>query len=172
MARIAVLTASDKGSSGTREDSSGAAVRDMSEAAGHTVTASAILPDEREAIAKKLATWCDQGLADVVLTTGGTGLGARDVTPEATRGIGERDVPGIPAALMSAGLAHTPFAALSRGIAVTRGTTLIVNLPGSTRAVREGMEVLLPLLDHISDLLTGSLEHEGPGVARQPRSER
>ncbi|MBI5948042.1 MAG: MogA/MoaB family molybdenum cofactor biosynthesis protein [Chloroflexi bacterium] len=162
MARVAILTASDKGAAGARADLSGDAIERLCRAAGHEVVRRAIVPDDREALARTLAAWCDEGLASVVVTTGGTGLTPRDVTPEATREIAERDVPGIPIALAVAGLRSTPFAALSRGIAVTRGATLVVNLPGSTKAVEEGMAVLLPLFGHVAELLAGPVEHGGP----------
>jgi molybdenum cofactor synthesis domain-containing protein len=162
MARIAILTASDKASAGIRDDLSGAAIARLSAEAGHTVVRHEIVSDDRHDIAARLRDWCDDGIADIVLTTGGTGLTARDVTPEATRDVAERDVPGIPTALALSGLAHTPFAALTRGIAVTRGATLIVNLPGSPRAVEEGMAVLLPLIPHIAELLAGPVDHGNP----------
>ncbi len=158
--RIAILTASDKGAAGERDDVSGETLARGCRAAGHTVVVREIVADSRAAIAGILAAWCDAGLADIVLTTGGTGLTARDVTPEATRDIGERDVPGIPLALALAGLPRTPYAALSRGVAVQRGKTLVINLPGSPKAVSEGLEVLLPLFDHIAELLEGPVEHD------------
>ncbi len=159
MVRIAILTCSDKGSTGAREDTSGdiASVRCL--AAGHEVTARDLLPDDRTLIASRLGAWCDAGIADIVLTTGGTGLSPRDITPEATRDIAERDVPGLPIALALEGLKKTPYAVLSRGVAVTRGSTLIVNLPGNPKAVAEGLDVLLPLFQHIADVLALPVEH-------------
>jgi len=159
MPRIAILTASDKGAAGERADESGATIASLCRAAGHEVVRSEVVPDDRETIAATLAAWCDRGIADIVVTTGGTGLTARDVTPEATREIAERDVPGIPLALALEGLKKTRFAALSRGVAVTRAQTLVVNLPGSPKAVSEGMDVLLPLFGHIAELLAGPIEH-------------
>lgn len=159
MARVAILTASDKGSAGLREDRSGDAIEERCLAEGHEVTRRGIVPDERAVIAETLAGWCDESIADVIFTTGGTGLTPRDVTPEATRDIAERDVPGLPIGLTMEGLKHTPYAQLSRGIAVTRGTTLIVNLPGSTGGVKDGLTVMIPLLDHIAELLPGPHEH-------------
>jgi len=159
MVRVAVLTCSDKGSAGLRADASGDIAEARLVAAGHTLAARAVVSDDREAIAAVLRTWCDSAAADVVITTGGTGLAPRDVTPEATRAVAERDVPGIPVALALEGLKKTPFAVLSRGIAVTRGRTLIVNLPGNPKAVDEGLDVLLPLLSHIGAVLSGPLEH-------------
>jgi molybdenum cofactor synthesis domain-containing protein len=159
VARIAILTTSYKGAAGERQDASGDLIAQRCRESGHEITDRALVPDERSAIAAILAEWCDGNRADIVLTTGGTGLTARDVTPEATRSIAERDVPGIPIALAIAGLQKTPYAALTRGIAVTRGATLIINLPGSPKAVAEGLDVLLPLFPHITDLLTGPVEH-------------
>ncbi len=163
MARLGILTASDKGSRGEREDASGALIAIRCAAEGHEIVRQAILPDDRTTIATALRIWCDARTIDVLITTGGTGLTARDVTPEATREVAERDVPGIPLALAVAGLQKTPYAALTRGIAAVRGTTLIINLPGSPNAVGEGLDVLLPLLGHIAVLLAGPEEHEaGP----------
>ena len=162
VARIAILTASDRAAAGDRVDESGATIARLAEAAGHSVTARATVSDERPVIAARLREWADGAAADIIVTTGGTGLTARDVTPEATRDVAERDVPGIVQALIANGLQHTPYAALTRGLAVTRGATLIVNLPGSPRAAAQGMEVLLPLLSHIADLLAGPVEHERP----------
>lgn len=166
MARIAILSASDKGAAGERADTSGDTIARRIAAAGHDLTRREIVPDDRSTLAARLALWADEGIADVILTTGGTGLTPRDVTPEATRDIAKRDVPAIPIALAVAGLQKTPFAALSRGIAVTRGKTLIVNLPGSPKAVDEGLDVLLPLFPHIADLLAGPLEHD-PSAASE-----
>ena len=159
MARVAILTASDKGAAGEREDRSGQVIDDGVRGAGHQVVRREVVADDRATISSRLADWCDHGLADIVITTGGTGLTLRDVTPEATRDIAERDVPGIPIALLLSGLEKTPYAALTRGIAVTRGSTLIVNLPGSPKAVAEGLDVLLPLIPHIAELLGGPVDH-------------
>ncbi|GMV85138.1 MAG: molybdenum cofactor biosynthesis protein [Dehalococcoidia bacterium] len=159
MARVAILTASDKGAAGEREDISGQTIARMLLEAGHEVVRHDIVADDRALIAEHLRVWADMEICDVILTTGGTGLTPRDQTPEATRDIAERDVPGIPVALIQNGLRHTPYAALTRGVAVTRGRTLIVNLPGSPKAVAQGMDVLLPLLGHVAELLEGPLEH-------------
>lgn len=160
MARVAILTASDKGAAGQREDVSGQTIAEMLTGAGHEVVRHEVVADERGLIAEHLRQWADAELCDVILTTGGTGLTPRDQTPEATRDIAEREVPGITIALIQNGLQHTPYAALTRGVAVTRGRTLIVNLPGSPKAVAQGMDVLLPLLGHVAELLAGPLEHE------------
>lgn len=159
MVRVAVLTLSDKAAAGAREDTSGALIVTRCRDAGHRVVCQEVIADEGELISATLVDWCSAGLADVILTTGGTGLTPRDVTPEATRAIAERDVPGIPLALALNGLGKTPYAALTRGIAVTRGSTLIINLPGSPKAVGEGLDVLMPLLPHIAELLAGPVEH-------------
>lgn len=175
MARIGILTASDKGAAGEREDHSGDVIADRCAAAGHVIAQRTIVADDRAAIAAILRQWCDAGLADVIITTGGTGLTPRDVTPEATRDIAEREVPALPIALALSGLAQTPYAALSRGVAVTRGRTLVVNLPGSPRAVADGLEVLLPLIPHIAELLAGPHEHapakQSETGTRMPESE-
>lgn len=164
MARVAILTASDKASAGQRTDESGELVARMVHEAGHDVMRRDIVPDNRALIAEHLRVWADDELCDVIITTGGTGLTERDVTPEATRDVAEREVAGIATALVVNGLAHTPYAALTRGLAVTRGKCLIVNLPGNPKAVAQGMDVLLPLISHAAELLAGPVEH-GPGTA-------
>ncbi len=164
MARVAILTASDKASVGERTDESGEMAVRMVRDAGHDVMRRDIVPDNRALIAEHLRVWADDDLCDVIITTGGTGLTERDVTPEATRDVAEREVPGIAIALVVNGLAHTPYAALTRGLAVTRAKCLIVNLPGNPKAVAQGMDVLLPLISHVAELLTGPVEH-GPGTA-------
>jgi len=160
VARIAVLTASDKAASGERTDESGEIIAAALREAGHDVVEQAVVRDEQWEIAGKLRAWADSGAIDAIITTGGTGLTERDVTPEATREVGERDVPGIAYALIANGLKYTPYAGLTRGVAVTRGATLIVNLPGNPKAAAQGMDVLLPLLTHVAELLTGPVEHE------------
>ncbi|MBI2766019.1 MAG: MogA/MoaB family molybdenum cofactor biosynthesis protein [Chloroflexi bacterium] len=161
MVRVAILTASDKGAAGERQDASGDLAERRLREGGHTVAARAIVADDREAIAAQLRAWADGTVAEVVITTGGTGLTERDVTPEATRDVAERDVPGLPVALAFEGLKKTPYAVLSRGIAVLRKRTLIVNLPGNPKAVDEGLDVLMPLLPHVGQLLAGPHEHRG-----------
>lgn len=163
MARIAILTASDKAAAGQRTDESGQTIARMAQEAGHEVMRQDIVPDSRALIAEHLRVWADDDLCDVIITTGGTGLTERDVTPEATTDVAEREVPGIAFALVANGLKYTPYAALTRGVAVTRRNCLIVNLPGNPKAVAQGMDVLLPLLSHVAELLAGPVEH-GPGA--------
>ena len=115
-----------------------------------------VVPDEQEAIVAQLVAWSDEAHLDLILTTGGTGLTPRDITPEATLAVAERLVPGIPEAMRAAGLAHTPHAMLSRGVAVIRGSTLIINLPGSPKGARENLEAVLPALPHALEKLKGS----------------
>ncbi len=156
--RVGLLTISDKGSRGERDDTSGAAIRELVGESGDVVRYE-VVPDERQQIAAKLADWCDSGEIDLVLTTGGTGLAERDVTPEATLDIAHRVAPGIAEAMRAAGLEKTPMAMLSRAVAVVRGSTLIVNLPGSEKAVRENLAAILPVLPHAVQLLRGDTEH-------------
>jgi len=157
--RAAILTVSDTGSRGERADTSGAAIRELLTSIGADVARYEIVPDEREQIAAKLREWCDAGDLDLVLTTGGTGLAARDITPEATLGVAERVAPGIAEAMRAAGMRQTPKAMLSRAVAVVRGRTLIINLPGSEKGVRESLGAVLDVLPHAADLLRGHTEH-------------
>ena len=157
--RIAILTCSDKGAAGARQDASGDLAERRCKEGGHVVTARQLVPDDRATIAATLRAWADGDTADIVITTGGTGLSPRDITPEATRDVAERDVPGLPVALWLEGLKKTPYAVLSRGIAVVRSRTLIVNLPGNPKAVDEGLDVLLPLLTHVAQVLGLPVEH-------------
>lgn len=145
---VAILTVSDRSSRGEREDRSGPAVcQTLAALPGAHVVAQAVVPDEIPLIVAALRRYVAQGV-DLVLTTGGTGFSPRDVTPEATRQVVERETPGLAEAMRAAGLAHTPHAMLSRAVAGIAGRTLIVNLPGSPRAARENLEALLPALPH------------------------
>jgi molybdopterin adenylyltransferase len=153
--RVAVLTVSDGVSAGMREDTSGAAICDWVRSRGSVLVVHRVVADDRARIRHELDSMTAAGGTDVVITTGGTGLAPREVTPEATRDIIERDAPGIAERIRHAGAAQTPYAALSRGLAGVRGSTLIVNLPGSAGGVRDGLRVLDELVDHAVQLLRG-----------------
>jgi molybdopterin adenylyltransferase len=157
--RVGILTVSDAGSRGERVDTSGVAVRELVEGMGAEVERHAVVPDERDRIASTLREWCDGGTMDIVLTTGGTGLAARDVTPEATLDVADRLAPGIAEAMRAAGRRATPMAMLSRAAAVVRGSTLIVNLPGSEKGARESLAAIIDVLPHAAQLLQGDTEH-------------
>jgi molybdenum cofactor synthesis domain-containing protein len=157
--RVAVLTISDSCYQGTRIDKSGPAVAARLESKGWSVVPVEILPDEMDAIAWRLNALCQGGEVDVIFTTGGTGVAARDLTPEATRSVIEKDVPGLAERMRAEGMRITPLAALSRGVAGTRGKVLIVNLPGSPKGAVESLDAILDLMPHVVRLLNGETGH-------------
>ena len=156
MFRVGILTVSDRGHAGERADTAGPELGRRLDPRCVKVSASKIVPDEPEAIAAQLMAWSDDDGLDLILTTGGTGLSPRDTTPEATLAVAQRLVPGIPEAMRAAGLAITPHAMLSRGVAVIRGRTLIINLPGSPKGARENLAAVAAALPHALEKLRGS----------------
>ncbi len=154
--RVAIITLSDSGYAGQREDKSGPVIRELAEAAGYEIVHTALLPDGVEPLSSELKRLCDEDLADLVLTTGGTGFSPTDLTPEATLAVTERPAPGIAEAMRYNSLQITPRAMLSRAAAGIRKKTLIVNLPGSPKAVRECLEFILPSLGHGLEILRGT----------------
>jgi len=151
--RVAVLTVSDRSSRGERPDTSGPRLGELLRSKGWEVSRQEILADDLRALREKLAQWADEVVADVILTTGGTGFSPRDVTPEATLAVIEREAPGLPEAMRAASVAKSPHAMLSRARAGIRGRVLIINLPGSPQAATENLEVVLPALEHAVHLL-------------------
>jgi molybdopterin adenylyltransferase len=161
MFTVGILTISDKGSRGERQDKSGEAIREILSGIDVRIANCDIIPDEKELIIEKLIKWADEDCLDVVITTGGTGLTPRDVTPEATLAVVDRIVPGFAEAMRIESLKTTPTAMLSRAVAGTRGGCLIINLPGSPKAVRECLEVILPALPHAVETLNGQSDECG-----------
>jgi molybdenum cofactor synthesis domain-containing protein len=155
MFTVGILTISDKGSRGERQDKSGEAIREILSSIDVRIVNYDIIPDEKELIVERLIKWADEDNLDVVITTGGTGLTPRDVTPEATLAVVDRIVPGFAEAMRAESLKKTPHAMLSRAVVGTRRKCLIINLPGSPRAVRECLEVILPALPHAVETLKG-----------------
>ena len=155
MKRVAIITASDAGHKGEREDLSGPRIIEVIEKIGYKKVNYQILPDEQDLLEKAMRELADSGDVDLILTTGGTGFSKRDCTPEATRNIIERETPGIPEAMRQMSLSFTKRAMLSRAVAGIRGNTLIVNLPGSPKAVEECLEYILSELDHGLEILLG-----------------
>ena len=159
--RIAVLTISDAGARGERADTSGDAIVQWAGERGDIVAVRDLVPDDTGGIVRRLIDWCDSDVADLILTTGGTGLSQRDITPEATRAVLEREAPGIAERIRISCIESFPRAALSRGLAGVRNRTLIVNLPGSTGGVRDALAALGPIVQHASDILRGAATDHG-----------
>lgn len=156
MYRVAVITLSDKGYAGEREDKSGPTIEKIVTEHGYEVVYYKVLPDDTEMLKQEMLTLCDEDKADLILTTGGTGFSKRDNTPEATLAVGERQVPGIAEAIRAYSLSITKRAMLSRGVSVIRKNTLIVNLPGSPKAVDEALNYIISELDHGIKILKGT----------------
>lgn len=159
MIRVGILTVSTRGAAGERKDTSGDAIAAWAKQHGYEIVARELVSDDTAAISRVLASWADGGTMDLVLTTGGTGLAARDVTPEATRAVIAREAAGIADFVRAQGWAAFPKAALSRGVAGVRGASLIVNLPGSTGGVSDGLAALDHIAPHAVELLRGKTEH-------------
>lgn len=160
MIRVAILTVSDSVVKGTREDLSGRALQTRAEALGWAVTASGVVPDETDQIAAQLEGWAESGEFDVLLSTGGTGIALRDVTPEAVRRVIDREIPGIGERMRAEGLKATRLAPLSRSLAGTRGKVLIMAMPGSPNGAVESLDAVAHLVPHMVDLLQGKTEHK------------
>ena len=169
MIRAAILTLSDRGAAGMREDESGRLIGEIISGIGAVVHHAEVLPDERQVIVTSLRNLADSGTIDLILTTGGTGVSPRDVTPEATREVIDRELPGMAEAMRAESFKITPHAVISRAVAGIRGETLIINLPGSPRAVRENLAVVLPALPHAIAKIRGDMNDCG-GVAQDKGS--
>ncbi len=155
--KVGILTISDRSSRGERPDLSGDVIMEVLARLGELESTYAVVPDEQALISGKMIDWADSGIVDVIVTTGGTGLGPRDVTPEATLAVVDRLVPGMAEAIRAESLKKTPHAMLSRAVCGIRGSCLIINLPGSPKAVRECLETILPALPHAVDILRGGV---------------
>ena len=152
---VGVLTISDRRYRGEGEDEGGPLIEQLVTGAGGEITIRDVVADERDHIEARLRAWSNAPDCDVIITTGGTGLGPRDVTPEATKAIVDYEAPGIAELIRAAGLKHTPFAALSRQVCGVRNKTLIINLPGAPKAIAEGLEAILPILQHAVEMMHG-----------------
>ncbi len=159
---VAILVASDSGAAGERADRSGKLIEEIAAAESWTVSEKAIVPDDRAVIAEQLRAWADGETVSLVITTGGTGVGPRDVTPEATLDVVDRLVPGIAEQMRAQTFAKTPMAMASRQVVGIRGATLIINLPGSPKAVQECLDVVMPILPHLLEVLTQPRADEHP----------
>lgn len=163
MYKVGIITISDKGASGTREDKSGPALKEHLEKAGLIVTSMKVIPDDQDQIKTTIIELCDKHNLDLLLTTGGTGLSPRDVTPEATIGVIEKEAPGFSEAIRIMGLKSTPHSMISRGVSGVRGKTLIINLPGSPKGAKEGLYAILPAIPHALAKLRGDPAECGQG---------
>lgn len=160
MIKIGILTCSDKGSKGERVDTSGAAIREIVKEIGGEVIKYEIVPDDKKIISEKLKNWSDEVKLDLIFTTGGTGLSERDITSEATEEVIDRYVPGFSEIMRSESFKNTKHSILSRGISGLRKKTLIINLPGSEKAVRENLKIILPSIPHAIEIIHGKTEHK------------
>jgi len=168
MLAFGILTVSDKGSRGQRYDESGLTIRERVSLLDSQVVKYEIVPDESNIITDKLTEWADEGNIDVILTTGGTGLGPRDITPEATLAAIDRVVPGLSETMRAETSKKTPFAILSRAVAGVRGKCLIINMPGSTKAVRECLKVILPVIPHAVEIIKGEVTEHSHEPGKEP----
>lgn len=159
--RVAILTISTAGARGERQDASGEAIAAWARKRKHEIVARELVPDDANAIIRALLVWCDESQADLVLTTGGTGLSPTDVTPEATRAVIERDAPGIAEWMRMSAVKKVPTTVLSRGLSGSRGRTLIVNLPGSPAGVKDSLSALDPIVEHAISVLRGEVGDHG-----------
>lgn len=153
MPTLGILTSSDMGARGEREDTSGSLIRELFTAQGFDILRYEVVPDERDILEDRLRRWADDDTLDLIVTTGGTGLTDRDVTPEATLAVAHREVPGMAEAMRIQTLKYTPFAMVSRAVVAIRGRTLIINLPGSLKAVEQCLEVVMPVIPHTLEML-------------------
>jgi len=167
MFKLGIITISDRSWQGKRPDKSGQAIRESFPASDCQVAKYEVIPDEKDVIAGRLTQWADEGEVDVIITTGGTGLGPRDVTPEATLSVIDKEVPGLAEMMRAKSFSATPFSLLSRAVAGTRKKCLIINLPGSPRAVRECLEIILPAIPHAVGVIKGEItEHIAPEAGK------